>query len=138
MSNTTNTTNTTADVIFNPAIHATDAEGNPVMRKDGTFALKRGRKAGSTVTTTRSGFDVNAISAAYLARVMAAGDLDAITAFTAMTKGQRVQFLTGTPEYTETVTAKVIEDAAAKINAIIAAAGEEHYSDIMRLVRLGA
>ena len=135
---TTTTTDTTADVIFNPAIHATDAEGNPVMRKDGTFALKRGRKAGSTVTTTRSGFDVNAISAAYLARVMAAGDLDAITAFTAMTKGQRVQFLTGTPEYDETVTAKVVADAATKINAIIAAAGEEHYFAIMELVRLGA
>ena len=134
MSNTIITT----DTIFNPAIHATDAEGNPVMRKDGTFALKRGRKAGSTVTTTRSGFDVSAISAAYLARVMAAGDLDAITAFTAMTKGQRVQFLTKTPEYDETVTAKVIEDAAVKINAIIAAAGEEHYSAIMQLVRLGA
>ena len=136
MSNTT--TDTTADVIFNPAIHATDADGNPVMRKDGTFALKRGRKAGSTVTTTRSGFDVNAISAAYLARVMAAGDLDAITSFTAMTKGQRVQFLTKTPEYDETVTAKVVADAAAKINAIIAAAGEEHYSAIMDKVRFGA
>ena len=128
----------TTDVIFNPAIHATDAEGNPVMRKDGTFALKRGRKAGSTVTTTRSGFDVNAISAAYLARVMAAGDLDAITAFTAMTKGQRVQFLTETPEYDETVTAKVVADAATKINAILDAAGEENYSAIMDLVRFGA
>ena len=141
MSNTTTTTDTTAteNVIFNPAIHATDSDGNPVMRKDGTFALKRGRKAGSTNTTiTRGGFDVNAISAAYLARVMAAGDLDAITAFTAMTKGQRVQFLTGTPEYSELVTAKVIEDAATKINAILDAAGAENYSAIMDLVRFGA
>ena len=48
MSNKSNTA--TANVIFDPAIHATDNEGNPVMRKDGTFALKRGRKAGSTVT----------------------------------------------------------------------------------------
>ena len=136
--NTTTTTTATENVIFDPAIHATDAEGNPVMRKDGTFALKRGRKAGSTVTTARSGFDVNAISAAYLARVMAAGDLDAITAFTAMTKGQRVQFLTGTPEYDETVTAKVVADAATKINAILDAAGEENYSAIMDLVRFGA
>ena len=128
----------TTDTIFNPAIHATDAEGNPVMRKDGTFALKRGRKAGSTNTTiTRGKFDVNAISAAYLARVMAAGDLDAITAFTAMTKGQRVQFLTATPEYDELVAAKIVEDAAEKINAILDAAGEEHYSAIMHLVRFG-
>ena len=136
--NTTTDTTATENVLFNPAIHATDSDGNPVMRKDGTFALKRGRKAGSTVTTARSGFDVNAISAAYLARVMAAGDLDAITAFTAMTKGQRVQFLTKTPEYDETVTAKVVADAAAKINAILDAAGEEHYSAIMHLVRFGA
>ena len=128
----------TTDTIFNPAIHATDADGNHVMRKDGTFALKRGRKAGSTVTTARSGFDVNAISAAYLARVMTAGDLDSITAFTAMTKGQRVQFLTGTPEYDETVTAKVVADAAEKINAILDAAGAENYSAIMDLVRFGA
>ena len=134
------TTDATADVIFNPAIHATDAEGNPVMRKDGTFALKRGRKAGTPngISITRNGFDVNAISAAYLARVMAAGDLDAIMAFNGMTKGQRVQFLTGTPEYDETVTAKVVADAATKINAILDAAGEEHYSAIMEKVRFGA
>ena len=128
----------TTDTIFNPAIHATDADGNPVMRKDGTFALKRGRKAGSTVTTTRKGFDVNAISAAYLARAMASGDLDGIMAFNGMTKGQRVEFLTTTPEYDETVTAKVVADAAAKINAILDAAGEENYSAIMYLVRFGA
>ena len=128
----------TTDTIFNPAIHATDSDGNPVMRKDGTFALKRGRKVGSTVTVTRGKFDVNAVSAAYLARVMAAGDLDELTRFSMLKPSEKVAFLALTPEYAETVTAKVIEDAAAKINAIIAAAGEEHYSDIMRLVRLGA
>ena len=127
----------TTDTIFNPAIHATDAEGNPVMRKDGTFALKRGRKAGTT-TITRNGFDVNAISAAYLARAMASGDLDGIMAFNGMTKGQRVEFLTTTPEYDETVTAKVVADAATKINAILDAAGAENYSAIMDLVRFGA
>ena len=47
-----NTTTATENVIFNPAIHATDAEGNPVMKKDGTFSLKRGRKAGSTNSAT--------------------------------------------------------------------------------------
>ena len=134
--NTTTTTDTTADVIFNPAIHATDTEGNPVMRKDGTFALKRGRKAGTpnTGTGTRGGFDVNAVSGAYLARVMAAGDLDAIMAFNGMTKGMRVEFLRGTTEYAETVTAKVVEDAAAKIEAILQAAGEENYHAIMERV----
>ena len=135
MSNNT----TTADVIFDPAIHATDTEGNPVMRKDGSFAMKRGRKVGSTTTPgTRGGFDVDAVTGAYLARIMAAGDLNAITAFTAMTKGQRVQFLIGTPEYAERVTAKVVEDAVEKINAILDAAGEEHYSAIMDKVRFGA
>ena len=135
-----NNTNTVADVIFDPAIHATDADGNPVMRKDGTFALKRGRKPGTpnTGTGTRGGFDVNAVSGAYLARVMAAGDLDAIMAFNGMTKGQRVEFLRGTTEYAETVTTKIVADAAAAINAILEAAGMENYSAIMDLVRFGA
>ena len=138
MSNTTTTA--TENVIFDPAIHATDADGNPVMRKDGTFALKRGRKAGTpnTGTGTRGGFDVNAVSGAYLARVMAAGDLDSIMAFNGMTKGQRVEFLRTTPEYNETVTTKIVSDAVAKINAILEAAGEENYHTIMELVRLGA
>lgn len=140
MSNTNTNTNTVADVIFDPAIHATDADGNPVMRKDGTFALKRGRKPGTpnTGTGTRGGFDVNAVSGAYLARVMAAGDLDAIMAFNGMTKGQRVEFLRGTTEYAETVTTKIVADAAAAINAILEAAGMENYSAIMDLVRFGA
>ena len=131
----------TANVIFDPAIHATDAEGNPVMRKDGTFALKRGRKAGSTVTPgtgTRGGFDVDAVTGEYLARIMASGDLNALTAFTGMTKGQRVQFLRNTPEYSTIVTDKIITDAADKINAILAAAGEENYTAIMDRVRFGA
>ena len=33
---------------FDPAIHATDTDGNPKYRADGSFALKRGRKAGAT------------------------------------------------------------------------------------------
>lgn len=134
MSNNTSTT----DVMFNPAIHATDESGNPVMRKDGTFALKRGRKPGSTVTTTRKGFDVNAVSAAYLARVMAAGDLAELTRFTMLGKADKVAFLASTPEYAETVTAKVVADAAAKINAILDAAGADLYPEIMELVRFGA
>ena len=127
-------------VIFDPAIHASDADGQPILRKDGSFALKRGRKVGSTVTGTgtRGGFDVDAVTGAYLARIMAAGDLNAITAFTAMTKGKRVEFLRSTPEYAERVTAKVVEDAVEKINAILDAAGEEHYSAIMDKVRFGA
>ena len=134
MSNNTSTT----DVMFNPAIHATDESGNPVMRKDGTFALKRGRKPSSTVTTTRKGFDVNAVSAAYLARVMAAGDLAELTRFTMLGKADKVAFLASTPEYAETVTAKVVADAAAKINAILDAAGADLYPEIMELVRFGA
>ena len=132
-----NTATATANVIFDPAIHATDAEGNPVMRKDGTFSLKRGRKAGTPngVSITRKSFDVNAISAAYLARAMASGDLDGIMAFNGMTKGQRVEFLTTTPEYADTVGAKVVADAAAKILAILEAAGEDLYPDIMAVVR---
>ena len=135
-----NKSNTIADVIFDPAIHAVDAAGNPVMRKDGTFALKRGRKVGSvnTGTGTRGGFDVDAVTGAYLARVMASGDLDALTAFTALGKGQRVAFLRTTPEYDERVTAKVIADAADKINAILDAAGAENYSAIMEIVRFGS
>ena len=127
-------------IIFDPAIHASDADGQPILRKDGSFALKRGRKVGSTVTGTgtRGGFDVDAVTGAYLARIMAAGDLNAITAFTAMTKGKRVEFLRSTPEYAERVTAKVVEDAVEKINAILDAAGEEHYSAIMDKVRFGA
>ena len=126
-------------IIFDPAIHAVDADGNPILRKDGTFSLRRGRKAGTpnTGTGTRGGFDVNAVTGAYLARVMAAGDLDAIMAFNGMTKGKRVEFLRSTPEYGETVGAKIVEDAVAKINAILDAAGEEHYHAIMELVRFG-
>ena len=132
--------NTTDNVIFDPAIHATDSEGSPIMRKDGSFALKRGRKPGTpnTGTGTRGGFDVNAVTGAYLARIMAAGDLDAIMAFNGMTKGQRVEFLRTTPEYGETVGAKIVTDAAAKIDAILDAAGEEYYHAIMARVRTGA
>ena len=78
------------------------------------------------------------MTGAYLARIMAAGDLDAIMAFNGMTKGQRVEFLRGTAEYGETVGAKIVEDAVAKINAILDAAGEEYYSAIMDKVRFGA
>ena len=137
MSNNTITKSAVDNVIFDPAIHATDSEGNPVMRKDGTFALKRGRKPGSTVTTARKGFDVNAVSAAYLARVMAAGDLNEITRFSMLKASDKVAFLATTPEYDETVTSKVVADAAAKISAILDAAGTENYSAIMELVRFG-
>lgn len=130
--------NTITDVIFDATIHATDADGNPVMRKDGTFALKRGRKPGSTVTVTRGKFDVTAVSAAYLARVMAAGDLEELTRFSMLKPSDKVAFLATTPEYGETVTAKIVEDAASKIGAILDAAGEENYSAIMELVRFGA
>ena len=127
------------DIIFDPAIHATDSEGNPVMRKDGTFSLKRGRKAGTPngVNITRKSFDVNAISAAYLARVMAAGDINELTRFSMLKPSDKVAFLATTPEYDETVTAKVVETAAEKINAILEAAGVENYSAIMDLVRFG-
>ena len=37
---------------FNPAIHATDATGNPIYTKSGAFAKKRGRKAGQTGNST--------------------------------------------------------------------------------------
>ena len=139
MSNTNTHTTATADVIFNPAIHATDADGNPVMRKDGTFALKRGRKAGSTnsVTTTRGKFDVTAVSAAYLARVMAAGDLNELTRFSMLKPSDKTAFLATTPEYAETVTASIVNSAAEKIDAILTEAGVENYSAIMELVRFG-
>lgn len=130
--------NTITDVIFDPAIHATDSDGNPVMRKDGSFALKRGRKVGSTVTVSRGKFDVNAVSAAYLARVMAAGDLDELTRFSMLKPSDKVAFLATTPEYAETVTSKVVADAAAKIDAILEAAGIENYYAIMEKVRFGA
>ena len=139
MSNNNTTATATENVVFDPAIHATDNEGNPVMRKDGTFAMKRGRKPGTpNGTGTRGGFDVDAVTGAYLARVMAAGDLDAIMAFNGMTKGKRVEFLRATPEYVETVTSKVVADAVEKINAILDAAGAENYSAIMDKVRFGA
>lgn len=129
--------NTIVDVIFDPAIHATDADGNPILRKDGTFALKRGRKAGSTVTISRGKFDVEAVTGAYLARVMAAGDLDELTRFSMLKPSDKVAFLATTPEYDETVTSKVVSDAVDKINAILDAAGAEHYSAIMERVRFG-
>ena len=108
------------------------------MRKDGTFALKRGRKPGSTVTVTRGKFDVNAVSAAYLARVMAAGDLEELTRFSMLKHADKVAFLATTTEYAETIGAKIVADAAAAIGAILDAAGEEYYSAIMELVRFGA
>ena len=128
-----------SNIIFDPAIHATDADGNPVMRKDGTFALKRGRKPGTPngVTVSRGKFDVNAVSGAYLARVMAAGDLDELTRFSMLKPADKVAFLATTPEYDETVTAVVVKTAAEKIDAILEAAGVENYSAIMELVRFG-
>ena len=128
MSNSTTTTK------FDPEIHAADENGNPVYRKDGTIAMKRGRKPGSTVTVTRKGFDVNAISAAYLARVMAAGDLDELTRFSMLKPTEKITFLTTTPEYNETVTAKIVTDAVEKIKSILDAAGSENYTAIMEAV----
>ena len=130
----------TNPIIFDPAIHATDADGNPVMRKDGTFALKRGRKPGTPngVTVSRGKFDVNAVTGAYLARVMASGDVEEITRFSMLKPADKLAFLATTPEYNETVTSKVVADAAEKINAILDAAGAENYSAIMELVRFGA
>ena len=139
--NTNTNTNTNIDnVIFDPAIHAVDADGNPVMKLDGTFKLKPGRKVGTSTgagTGTRGGFDVEAVTGAYLARAMTAGDLNAITVFTGLTKGQRVQFLRTTPEYAALVTDKLITDAADAINSILDAAGEENYAAIMDRVRFG-
>ena len=134
-----NTATATANVIFDPAIHATDAEGNPVMRKDGTFALKRGRKPGTPngTTVTRKGFDVQAVSAAYLARVMASGDLNELTRFSMLKQVDKVAFLASTPEYQTTVTDKIVATAAEKIEAILTEAGAENYSAIMELVRFG-
>ena len=139
MSNIITTSPVNNGVTFDPAIHCTDKDGAPIPTAKG-WALKgnRGKNKGNGVTITRGGFDVQAVSGAYLARVMAAGDLDAIMAFNAMTKGQRVQFLIGTPEYAETVTSKVVSDAVAKIEAILDAAGAENYSAIMDKVRFGA
>ena len=127
------------NIIFDPAIHATDADGNPVMRKDGTFALKRGRKPGTPngVTVSRGKFDVNAVSGAYLARVMAAGDLDELTRFSMLKPADKVAFLATTPEYDETVTTKIVSDAARRISAILDEVGAEHYSAVMDLVRFG-
>ena len=137
--NNTVTLTDAAGTVFDPTIHRFIADGvTPDTKDDGTFKLKPGRKPGSTVTVTRGKFDVNAVSAAYLARAMASGDLDAIMAFNGMSKGQRVEFLTSTPEYAETVTAKVVADAAAKISAILDAAGPDLYHEIMELVRFGA
>ena len=134
-------TNTNIDnVIFNPAIHAVKADGTPDTKLDGTFKLKPGRKVGTvtgTGTGTRGGFDVEAVTGAYLARAMTAGDLNAITVFTGLTKGQRVQFLRTTPEYDAIVTDKIITDAVDAIGAILDAAGEEHYAAIMDRVRFG-
>ena len=140
MSNIIRTAADLADVIFDPAIHAVNPDGTPKMCNDGTFAKKPGRKAGTpnTGTGTRGGFNVEAVTGAYLARIMAAGDLNSIMAFNGMTKGQRVEFLRSTPEYSETVGAKIVEDAATKINAILDAAGEEYYSAIIERVRFGA
>lgn len=133
MSNTT-----TENVIFDPAIHATDADGNPVIRKDGTFAMKRGRKPGSTNgITTRKGFDVAAVSGAYLARVMASGDVAEVTRFSMLKPSEKVAFLATTPEYAETVTTKIVSDAARRISAILDEVGAEHYSAVMDLVRFG-
>lgn len=44
---------------FDPAIHAVDAEGNPKKKGDGSFAKKRGRKAGQTTTTPRPSVPVS-------------------------------------------------------------------------------
>lgn len=138
--NTNTATSNSTNIMFDPALHAVDADGNPVMRKDGTFALKPGRKPGTpngAGTGTHGGFDVEAVTGAYLARAMTAGDLNAITVFTGLTKGQRVQFLRTTPEYDAIVTDKLVSDAVTAINAILDAAGEENYAAIMDRVRFG-
>ena len=138
MSNTI-TKSAVDNVIYDPAIHATDSDGNPVIRKDGTFALKRGRKPGTPngVTITREKFDVAAVSGAYLARVMASGDLNEITRFSLLKPAEKVAFLATTPEYAETVTTKIVSDAARRISAILDEVGAEHYSAVMELVRFG-
>lgn len=43
---------------FNPAIHAVDEYGHPKLNKDGSYSLKRGRKAGNK-NTTNTNADTN-------------------------------------------------------------------------------
>jgi hypothetical protein len=45
---------------FDPAVHAVDADGRPRIKADGTYARKRGRKAGASSART----PVEAVSAA--------------------------------------------------------------------------
>ena len=82
MSNIITTAPVNNGVTFDPAIHCTDKDGAPIPTAKG-WALKgnRGKNKGNGVTITRGGFDVNAVSGAYLARVMAAGDVAEITRF---------------------------------------------------------
>lgn len=138
MSNIITTAPVNEGVTFDPAIHCTDKDGNPIPTAKG-WALKgnRGKNKGNGVTVTRGGFDVNAVSAAYLARVMAAGDLDELTRFSMLKQSDKVAFLTATPEYAETVTTKIVSDAARRISAILDEVGAEHYSAVMDLVRFG-
>ena len=137
-----NTTTTAAPVnhgvTFDPTIHCTDKDGNPVPTAKG-WALKgnRGKNKGNGVTITREKFDVAAVSGAYLARVMASGDLNEITRFSLLKPTEKVAFLATTPEYNETVTTKIVSDAARRISAILDGVGAEHYSAVMDLVRFG-
>ena len=137
-----NTTTTAAPVnhgvTFDPTIHCTDKDGNPVPTAKG-WALKgnRGKNKGNGVTITREKFDVAAVSGAYLARVMASGDLNEITRFSLLKPTEKVAFLATTPEYNETVTTKIVSDAARRISAILDEVGAEHYSAVMDLVRFG-
>ena len=95
------------DVVNVGSYPDTDKDGNPVPTAKG-WALKgnRGKNRGNGVTVTREKFDVAAVSGAYLARVMASGDLNEITRFSMLKPSEKVAFLATTPEYDKTVTTK--------------------------------
>lgn len=89
---------------FNPAIHAVDENGEPRLRKDGTYALKRGRKAGTTYTpgvTSRSGVVLDDVKASVIRRLAATGDIDTIVQLTALTRANLRAVLENTPEWSE-------------------------------------
>ena len=98
--------------VFNPAIHAVDENGAPRLRKDGTYALKRGRKAGTTYApgvTSKSGVIVNDVKESVIRRLAATGDIDTIVQLTALTASNLRKVLEGTPEW---ATAQELADKA--------------------------
>lgn len=149
-----------AGTVFDPTIHAATADGTPVTRKSGEFALKRGRKAGYAAhkgVTTRLGVKLDPIRVEYIKELAVMSGTE-LAEFMALSKSAQNDVLKGTTHYASALAeinahnaaidaqrARIESDKrnerirkhAAALCKLLEKVAPEDYDDVMSLVRFG-